>query len=67
MFHKRSPGERGGTGASGSVWGGTCDGEGNPSQALHYTRYALRATQVDLTFVPFCRPCLATLSHFGSR
>src|SRR6516165_294304 len=34
LAHKRSPGERGDTGASGSVWGEPGDGEGNPSQKM---------------------------------
>jgi hypothetical protein len=51
------PRRRGDTGASGSVWGGTCDGEGNPSPAYAATPpCAFSATQDDLTLlVPFCR------------
>jgi hypothetical protein len=53
--HKRSPGDGGYTGASGSVGG-------EPVMGLAITRLCstppcvFSATQVDLSLVPFCRP-----------
>src|SRR5262249_45096829 len=46
--------------------GGTSDG-GEPITSLCCTPpCAFSAIQVDLNLVPFCRPSLATLNHFGT-